>query len=410
MTLLKSSKLGPKPFTAATVLQVSFLAFVFFGLTQELDDLFRAFFFAGMLPATLYLAFRKRALGNSFRSPSFLSAAGLITILYLSVYWSETKDPSEEIIRHTRWFLETFIFFTAMHLYSRSGLHRKQIHGYTIQAAVIAGVLIALFFYTLNSQYPQRITGLGLLDDVIASSSILVMLWVVSLTSLRPNRKKDLLIASTALLLLTVYAALNQSRAPLGIALFAWVAFIVLYGHGVRRFIVPAVLLGVAFAYFSGLWIFDSMVDRGTSYRLEIWGATLSNIDVFFWKGIGAASSVAETPIGAAIEQAMGVRHDHPHNLFLSTWVDGGILAFVFILSLFAALFFKAFARPAAERNLAVWMLATVGGLCFTDPDTLVTSPQEIYLVFWAPVGLLSGMLFGQTEPCAQGTFPRPKR
>lgn len=399
MTLLKSFRLEKKPFTATIVLQTSFLAFLFFGLTLELDDIFRAFFFAGMLPATLYLVFKKKALENSFKSPSFLSASGLITILYLSVYWSETKDPSEEIIRHTRWFLETLIFFTSMHLYAKSGLHRKQVHGYTIQAGLVAAVIIAIFFYLRDSEYPQRITGLGLLDEVIASSSILVTLWVVSLTSLRPDRKKDILLASATLLLVTVYTVLNQSRAPLGVALFAWGAFILLYCHGVRRFIIPALFLGVAVAYLGDLQIFDSMIERGTSYRLDIWRATLSNIDVFFWKGVGAASSVADTPIGAAIEEATGVRYDHPHNLFLSTWVDGGILAFISIVSLVAALFFKALARPAQERNLALWMLATMVGLCFTDPDTLVTSPQEIYLVFWTPIGLLSGMLFGQKAP-----------
>jgi O-antigen ligase len=381
---------------AEAILQASFLLFIFLALTQEFDDLFRAFFFVGMVPATLYLAFRKRALGSSITSPSYLSAAGLITILYLSVYWSDIPNRSEEILRHSRWFLETLIFFTALHLYAKLGMHRKPAHGYTIQAGLIAGVLIAVFLYMINSQYPERITGLGLLDDIIASSSILIMLWVVSLTSLRVGQKKDLLLATLALISVSLYAMLNQSRAPLGVTLFAWPVFIIMFSKDIRRFIVPAILIVGILIFVTDPRIFDSMINRGTSYRLEIWGATLSNIDVFFWKGIGAASSVAETEIGTAIKQAMGVRHDHPHNLFLSTWVDGGILAFASIVLLFAALFLKAFTQNNHERNLALWMLATVGGVCFTDPDTLVTSPQEIYLVFWTPIGLLSGLLYGE--------------
>jgi len=381
---------------AEAVLQASFLLFIFLALTQEFDDLFRAFFFAGMVPATLYLAFRKRALGSSIKSPSYLSATGLITILYLSVYWSDVSNPSEEILRHSRWFLETLLFFTAMHLYAKLGMHRKQAHGYTIQAGLIAGVLIAVFLYMINSQYPERITGLGLLDDIIASSSILIMLWVVSLTSLRAEHKKDLLLATLALISVTLYAMLNQSRAPLGVTLFAWLVFIIMFSKDVRRLVIPALLLGGILIVVSAPRIFDSMINRGTSHRLEIWEATLRNIDVFFWKGIGAASSLAETTIGTAIKQAAGTRFDHPHNLFLSTWVDGGILAFTLIVTLFLALFSKALKKANRERNLALWMLATVVGLCFTDPDTLVTSPQEIYLVFWTPIGLLSGLLYGE--------------
>ncbi|WP_417546634.1 O-antigen ligase family protein [Marinobacter sp.] len=381
------------------LLQSSFLLFVFFGLTQELDDLFRIFFFAGMLPATLYLVFKKKALKTSLTSCSLLSAYGLITILYLSVYWSETKDPAEEIARHTRWFIETLIFFTAMHLYGKSGLHRKKAHGYTIQAALISGTLIAILFYILESQYPARITGFGLLDDIIASSSVLVMLWVVSLTSLQVEQKKDLFIAIMALILITAYALLNQSRAPLGMAVLAWLSFTIMYSRSIKYLLVPILLLGVGLTYLLDLSVlFDRMINRGSSYRLEIWGATLDNIGAFFWTGVGAASSVADTSIGAAIEQAMGVRHDHPHNLFLSTWVDGGIFAFTMIMLLFATLVFKAFTRNHQERNLALWMLVTVAGLCFTDPDTLVTSPQEIYLVFWTPIGLLSGMLHGKIQ------------
>ena len=397
---------------AETVLQVSFLLFIFLGLTQEFDDLFRAFFFVGMMPATLYLALRKRALESSIRSPSFLSAMGLITILYLSVYWSDVPNRSEEILRHSRWFLETLIFFTALHLYAKLGMHRKQAHGYTIQAGLIAGALIAILLYMLNSEYPERITGLGLLDDIIASSSILIMLWIVSLTRLRMGQKKDLLLATLALISVTLYAILNQSRAPLGVTLFAWLVFITMLSKDSRRLVVPAILIACILIFIADLHIFDSMMNRGTSYRLEIWSATLSNIDEFFWKGIGAASSVAETEIGTAIKQAMGVRHDHPHNLFLSTWVDGGILAFVSIVLLFTALLLKAFTRKNHERNLTLWMIATVGGLCFTDPDTLVTSPQEIYLVFWTPIGLLSGLLYGEWGKITNQKMgmPQPRR
>ncbi len=389
----------PQKSKAHITLQWSFLLFVLFSITQENDDLFRAFYFIGIIPSTVYILIKDRFYQTA-SSEIFLTNILLLSVLYASIYWSLPPINTSEIMRYTRWFMETAIFFTAIYVYARLGLHKTTTHGYLIQLSVILSTIISITTYIKHSEFPARMTGPGLLDDIIPGSSIIVVLWAISLTGLNLRDRRDILLSLTSLILVTAYTILNQSRAPLGVAALAWLVIILIILKEIKaRTLAATIITSVAITLITLTSsdfsiIIHKMQERGMSYRPAIWEATLSNYKEFFWHGIGIGTSMSETKIGYAIEEAIGVRHNHPHNLFLSVWVHGGILAFGLITFTFLSLAYQTTRMALKNKNyIYLWILVALIGVCLTDPYRLIGSPQEFYLFFWTPLGILCGSL-----------------
>src|SRR5690606_32321067 len=138
------------------VLLVSFLAFAATAIVQPSDDLYRAFFYAGLFPAALWVLKTQPASRQILSSPGFRCALALLTLLLVSVLWSEVAKPSQAFIRHTRWYLATLGFFAALCLYGFLGLHRSRLHGYVLSFAVIAASAEALTMYVWQERFPER--------------------------------------------------------------------------------------------------------------------------------------------------------------------------------------------------------------------------------------------------------------
>jgi len=383
---------------AQLTLQWSFLLFILFSITQENDDIFRAFYFVGIIPSTIYILINDH-LYKMAKSRVFLANILLLSVLYSSIYWSTAPINTYETIRYTRWFIETTIFFTAITCYARLGLHKTTTHGYLIQASIILSTIISITTYITNSEFPARMTGPGLLDDIIPGSSIIIVLWVISLTGLNLKDRKDIFLSSTSLILVTAYILLNQSRAPLGMAALAWPIMIFIASKNLKTKTLAITITSTTIIALIVLSISDlsivihKMNERGMSYRPAIWEATLANYNEFFWHGIGIGTPMSETKIGYAIKESIGVRHNHPHNLFLSVWVHGGIFAFGLITLTFLTLTYRAIIRAKNKDYIHLWILTTLIGVCMTDPYKLIGSPQEVYLFFWTPLGILCGSL-----------------
>lgn len=381
----------------ARYLSYSFLLFLFFGVTQNFDDLYRVFFFFGVLPSAVILLFRRRLPENLFTKPLLLATLALLTVLFLSVFWSDTEHYIKTVLRYSRWFLWTSIFYVAMFVYGYLGLHRTSLHRQAIQVAIILGASFSIVVYFQEGRFPQRLTGPGMLGDIIMGSSLLTILWTMSLFDLNSANKKQLTLTVVALALVLAYAFLNQSRAPLIVAIFAGSVFLTFLAGSLRRkLFVACTLFLVALLL---IWTLDSsmllnrMAERGASYRFTIWEAALKPLDEYFWLGYGLASQLSETGIGDAIEAAMGYRHNHSHNLFLTVFAHGGVVSFVLIISIFLAMLYRSTKLTGQERVLMITAVLVLIGLCFTDPYKIITSPQATWLLIWFPVGVISGSL-----------------
>lgn len=154
-------------------------------------------------------------------------------------------------------------------------------------------------------------------------------------------------------------------------ALLGYLVFFVFYVLRGRLF-VPAVLLMVcaaAVAYFAG-WA-DLLLQRGSSYRLDIWRDALDRVinECGIWLGCGADGY-----------RFLG-RFYHPHNSYISIFYDGGVFAVLFFLAFVLAFF------GATLRGRGRWLLVALvgwGGLITTGSGVL-SSPKPYWVYFWIP-------------------------
>lgn len=374
----------------------STLLFAFFSITQPYDDLYRAFYFVGILPAALLLIYRQNGGAKLRYDYAFWLMSLLLISIYISAYWSDPPLSGKALWRYTRWFFITFIFATAMHLYGKHRLNKSSVHCFALQLTTMVAAIVAMVVYFLESRFPQRLVGPGLLDHPILGASVLVMLWGLSLFGLKFKKIKNIVIALVSLISVTFFVFLTQSRGPIIATFVLWLGILYL-ASGLKVKCLISLIVGLSLAgavsYFELYEFIYRLIDRGDSYRLDIWASLLANISEFFWLGIGAATKLSSTPLGNMANDAVGILVAHPHNLLLSVWVYSGIIPLCFLVALLCFIFVRALKLKGNERIVTLTVLLTVLALSSTDTHKLITSPQEIWMIFWLPIGILSGYL-----------------
>jgi hypothetical protein len=174
-----------------------------------------------------------------------------------------------------------------------------------------------------------------------------------------------------ALLVLTALcvlcAMIFQARsALLGFTLF-------LCGYIVQRRLALAgaitAVAAVAVLALSGLG--QTLLERGLSFRLDIWADAVSRLltDCNVLLGCGRD------------DYRFASEFFHPHSAYVSMFYHGGVVAALLLLAMLALLFVQAW------RVQSRWLLvALVGwGGVLTATNGIITSPRPLWVFFWVP-------------------------
>lgn len=153
-----------------------------------------------------------------------------------------------------------------------------------------------------------------------------------------------------------------------------------------RRAILAAVgcvaLIGAATAWRGQAWL-TSEIERGDTYRLQIWAANLSRVARRPWFGYGST-----TPDPFAVNGT--VVGFHAHNLFLAQAFYGGVFGLLLWLSVFmlaARVAYRAWRENGDVLPLVcLWFLFAVG---MVDIGPVVVEIQAIWLYVWTILGII---------------------
>lgn len=201
-------------------------------------------------------------------------------------------------------------------------------------------------------------------------------------------------------ILLGVVLVLSQSRGP--IISYSFFLFVLLGVATVtldtrKRVIVIGAVASIALclgvlAISSPL--LEQMVGRGVSYRLDIFLSVIQFPPSTPWVGIGSAADFTQSPAGANLQSELGLAIEHPHNLFLSTYYQSGIIVAAVFLALIVGLLLRikasGFSRSVQVAALA-WF-ATVLLLNTSDGASIVVRPSGEWMFFWFPFSFLAGL------------------
>lgn len=377
-------------------LYVFFIASIFFSSTRLHRDFF---YFLVVTPFLFTLNLRN--LKTLIKSKLFILALTYCGYMLLTLVWSAGVGGGESFDVFRKALLVIVYLTITVCLFEMNSQYLDLLYkGICLSAGVSAVFYMALFYY--YSGFSGRLGAFGVLSNPIPAAScfsaavLVIFFFYLVQKEVSLSQKACYLLAMIASVLFVV---LSQSRGPL-LALASTLILCaalfrpkyVLWGLG--GFVIPLVAV-----YASGLIDFLSFFSRADSYRLSIWRQSW---DLFLrhpWLGYGIRGDRPEIIIAESIPAA------HSHNLFLSTMLDGGVVALLLIvvlLSLAAHLAYKSYREKGDVTLIALIVFSVMANL--TDGKTLIVSPNHQWFYFWLPIGLAAAYELASSRQKLPGT------
>ncbi len=345
--------------------------FLFFALpTSKAVNV--VFYLAVLLPTLLSMKLL-------IREPLIRSA--LLPILVLIFFWalfSFVSVPEEgwgNVAKRFRHALYVLSFVSASYyLLSVRFLSTKALLIYLFCLALLYSIFSFVYFYGLEGHaLVSRLYPVQRLDSPIFMAIILTVYGVPLVQQFSMDRKPWLALLLLGFMAFFLY--FYNSRSAI-VGLFGGVVGISLLSQSAKQkyfslFTVMLLVMALVGSYF-----FGNLLDRGVSYRLDIWLSSFEKVldcGLLLGCGFGGNSEVV-------LES--GQVFQHSHNLFLSHFVNTGLLGLFSLLGLLGYVVYQGLSlRSVMVLGLIVGLLAL-----FFDGSALLTNPNALWLIFWLPL------------------------
>ncbi len=298
-----------------------------------------------------------------------------------------------------RWSFETFLLIFVLFLALPPLLKNPLFLGRFLLTCIILGSISALIIFGVFQNFSGRLSGIGALYQPIEGVSVLIVYLSIGAFLLWQKRYKltwrDQTLLFSALILTCACTLLSGSRGPT-LALAMIVIYCLLVGAIAHRhwktLLTTTACLMIALA--GVLWLYgvdnfiEVMVERGTSYRLLLWQAHLQHPPESLLFGHGAATDLETTTAGLKVYKEAGIGTAQPHNLFIGTFAQGGLVGLALLLLLLGTVL-RGIYRANTSTTAKWYMLGIFGGvmmLVTTNTYTLIISVKTIWLYTWLPL------------------------
>lgn len=338
------------------------------------------------IPSLIALCLRPRELKELLREPVFIALLLFAAWALLSLCWGPTDD--ESIPAQFKPALHTLLLFAGSYLLVR---HRSEIIQPLLFSAAMVGLIASvynLFMFAHIYEPGMRLIGGGAFDNPLLSSHIFGFFCAYWLSlSMTCKRRQMLWLSLPAMAIMFAAVIATGSRTPLVALTLAalWLGFICWN----RRSIILLAALTVSGLAVSVLFS-RMLIERGDSFRFEIWQLALSRIAEHPWIGHGYNASLALDP-------GVGYTLQEPHSFAL------GVLYYVGIIGLLPWLFFQAWALLSSWRYrvqpllivASTWLIFGIGaGL--TEGGGIISRPKEHWFLLWIPLALIAALSINQ--------------
>ncbi|MFW9079280.1 O-antigen ligase family protein [Pseudomonas sp. P2757] len=337
------------------------------------------------IPTLIALCLRPRALKELLREPIFIALLTFAAWALLSLCWGPSDEPISGSFKAP---LHTIMLFAGCYLLVR--YCNDILAPLLFSAALVALVATVCFIIPFIYYYTpgMRLIGGGAFDNPLLSSHLFGFFCAYWLSlSMTCKHSRVLWLSVPAMLIMFAAVIGTGSRTPLVALTMAalWLGFICWN----RR---SLLLLGtLAASGIAVIALFSKMlIERGDSYRFEIWQIALQKIAEHPWIGHGYNASLA-------IDPGVGYSFEEPHSFAL------GVLYYVGILGLLPWLFFQAWGLLSSWRQrvqplliiASTWLVFGIGaGL--TEGGGIISRPKEHWFLLWIPLALIAALSINQ--------------
>jgi len=336
------------------------------------------------IPTLIALCLRPRELKELLREPIFIAVLLFAVWALLSLAWG----PGEPLGGMFKPPLHTLLLFAGCYLLVRyrSDILQPLLFG----AALVALIATTIFLFMFARAYEpgMRLIGGGAFDNPLLSSHLFGFFSAYWLSVTMTCKRRQMMWLSVPAMAIMFMAVIGTgSRTPLVALTMAafWLCFICWNRRSVGLLLALA-LSGVAvFTLFSQM-----IIERGDSYRLEIWQIVLHKIADHPWLGHGYSATLAVDP-------GVGYNFQEPHSFAL------GVLYYVGIIGLLPWLFFLFWGLLSSWRQrvqplliiASTWLVFGIGaGL--TEGGGIISRPKEHWFLLWIPLAMIAALSINQ--------------
>ena len=325
---------------------------------------------------------------------SVLKVGGLYLAFYfLSIFWSVDTTLSERLSE-----IKTVVYliiFTSLITYC---LRRYPDFLFMMLKLVliVAGLTLLLnlilFYFVNGNDLSERFHGFGRLWSPLWMAAVYGALTVI-LVGILTHRPVQLTATQKAGLILLAglfFIAVLATQSRMAIAATIAVSFIAAVTSNVSpKFRLFSVLV-IAFMLGLTMWlsasVFDRMVERGQSYRLDIWQGAIDLVSDKPILGYGAGSDIE---IDTAVKKVDGWHHYH--SSYIATLVDLGLIGFMLSVLLIASAFRTAWRlrqHSAVKISICVFVYCLMISLTFGEG--FISRMNVQWLLFWLPLIIIA--------------------
>lgn len=304
----------------------------------------------------------------------------LLTLLAwaaLSTLWTVAEAPLKELKRvvYVALFLAFFLILAEL----RSALVWKGLGLAFVALALSCPVSFYLFYVQGMNPLAARLDGMGQAGHPILGAYVmaLAVMWGLQFIPRQPWQR---LVWAGLISLLIAFVVLGQSRGAM-LALALSLLSMPLWNGGRIAWLVA--LITCALAVVGAFLFMPFILQRGFSYRPEIFASSVQMIMDNPWLGLGVGSEyrvyTANFPEG----------FDHSHNAFTHAGIELGLPGLLLWIGLWLAAFRVAWLERSSweGRLLLSSLLVSFVALQF-DAASLWGSPRAEWFVTWLPIGL----------------------
>jgi O-antigen ligase len=264
----------------------------------------------------------------------------------------------------------------------------------------LVGAISALYLTHYSFVYPPaRLMNIGAFRNPIQASSVYGMILIIIYYHfLSKGCRWHNVIYIPLFIALMATLLLIQSRGPL-LALI--IAFFVgsLVARDFKMLILLVCIAAVVWILVSSgeQFLFNLIITRGTSYRLEIFQCVFTMIKEKILFGHGMLMEFR-------CNMSDGTLISRTHNIFLAAWLYGGIVGLSLLIAFIIKSVWISMHYSFVKNNCIYisWLIFSL--ICMsTGNHNVISNPHPIYLFFWMPLGLISAFEITRRNQCNKG-------
>ncbi|MEX2475462.1 O-antigen ligase family protein [Marinobacter sp.] len=362
------------------------------------QELYKVFFHGVVIPAVLVLLFSRR-LVSIRRDPLFWVSIAFFSYAAITTFIIGL-GPINGHLRALRWAIEASFCLLALWAWMPDVARRAYWWARYLLFITLAASVAAIIKFVIFENMQGRLSGLGGLHNPIHTGGVLLTYLAIGHFVLLRGEKaliteRDRWLLLFATLGVGLAVLFSESRGPIGALLIygLFIGCLQLVTRPSFKFVIWT-LVGVAgvVGVVSGLHGADNylgqLLDRGSSYRLEIWRGYIDYPPDSWWLGFGLGTEKWYVPAVEAYWKPNDVPVGHPHSVFIGTLVETGIIGSIFLSFMVGLLVLSimVFAGTSLDKLRLFGILGLICILSFTTGQGVISSIKTFWLTLWFPV------------------------